>query len=87
MMQSRFYEEIINVYQSLDDQELAVFPTKRRNKEHMEHRVCLRCDASNLGDWNHCGENDCLDFTTNLDCTMLGINVFGSNTYSGKHDI
>jgi hypothetical protein len=33
------YEEIINVYQSLDDQELAVFPTKRRNIEHM---VCRR---------------------------------------------
>jgi hypothetical protein len=37
------YEEIINVYQSLDDQELAVFPTKRRNIEHM---VCRRCDTS-----------------------------------------
>jgi hypothetical protein len=80
-------DEIVKVYQSLDDEEISVFPTKRRNKEHMEHKVCLRCDASNLGDWNHCGENDCLDFTTNLDCTMLGINVFGSNTYSGKHDI
>jgi hypothetical protein len=36
----------------------------------MEHKVCLRCDASNSGNWTHRGENDCLDFTTNLDCTI-----------------
>jgi hypothetical protein len=34
------YEEIINVYQSLDDEELALFPTKRRK---IEHLVCRRC--------------------------------------------
>jgi BTB/POZ domain-containing protein 1/2 len=80
-------DEIVKVYQSLDDEEIDVFPTKWRNKEHMEHMVCLRCDTSNSVYWCHTGNNDCLDFTTNLDCTMLGINVFGSNTYSGKHDI
>jgi NAD-dependent SIR2 family protein deacetylase len=80
-------DEIVKVYQSLDDEEIDVFPTKWRNKEHMEHKVCPRCDTSNLGFWIHDGENDCLDFTTNLDCIMLGINVFGSMTYSGKHDI
>jgi hypothetical protein len=80
------YEEIINVYQSLDDDELAVFPTKRRNIEHM---VCRRCDISfkHSEGWTQNGANDCLDFTTNLDCIILGVNVFGSNTYSGKHDI
>jgi len=80
------YEEIINVYQSLDDEELAVFPTKRRN---IEHVVCRRCDTSikNSVGWEQNGTNDCLDFTTNLDCIILGVNVFGSNTYSGKHDI
>jgi hypothetical protein len=80
-------DEIVKVYQSLDDEEIDVFPTKWRNKEHMEHKVCLRCDTSNSGFWIHDGENDCLDFTTNLDCIMLGVNVFGSMTYSGKHDI
>jgi hypothetical protein len=80
------YEEIINVYQSLDDEELAMFPTKRRNIDHM---VCRRCDTSlkHSEGWTQNGANDCLDFTTNLDCIILGINVFGSNTYSGKHDI
>ena len=84
------FEEIVKVYQSLDDEEIDVFPTKCRNKEHMEHKVCLRCDTAHSGTWNHWvhnGKNDCLDFTTNLDCIMLGINVFGSKTYSGKHDI
>ena len=81
------HEEIINVYQSLDDEEIAMFPTKWRNIKHMEHMVCLRCDAANLGYWVQNGKNDCLDFTTNHNCNMLGINVFGSHTYSGKHDI
>jgi hypothetical protein len=53
----------------------------------MEHMVCLRCDTANSGYWVQNGKNDYLDFTTNRDCNMLGINVFGSNTYSGKHDI
>ena len=82
-------DKIVKVYQSLDDEEIDLFPTKFRNKEHMEHSLCLRCDTN----WIHDGDNDCLDvstnldFTTNLDCIMLGINVFGSSTYSGKHDI
>ena len=77
-------DEIVKVYQSLDDDKIDVFPTKWRNIEHMVYR---RCDSSNSGDWNHDGHNDCFDFTTNLDCIMLGINVFGSSTYSGKHDM
>jgi BTB/POZ domain-containing protein 1/2 len=77
-------DEIVKVYQSLDDDKIDVFPTKCRNIEHM---VCRRCDSSNLGDWYHNGANDFLDFTTNLDCIMLGIDVFGSSTYSGKHDM
>jgi hypothetical protein len=64
-----------------------MFPTKWRNIKHMEHMVCLRCDAANLGYWVQNGKYDCLGFTTNHDCNMLGINVFGSHTYSGKHDI
>jgi BTB/POZ domain-containing protein 1/2 len=80
-------DEIVKVYQSLDDEEIAVFPTKWRNIEHMEHMVCLRCATSSSGFWKHDGDNDCLDFTTNLDCIILGINVFGSRSYSGKHDI
>ena len=84
------FEEIVKVYQSHDDEETGVFPTKWRIVEqHMEHMVCLRCDTStsNSDYWNHDGGSDCLDFTTNLDCIIVGINVFGSNTYSGKHDI
>jgi hypothetical protein len=64
-----------------------MFPTKWRNIKHMEHMVCLRCDTANSGYWVQNGKNDYLDFTTNLDCIMLGIHVFGSSTYSGKHDI
>jgi len=78
------YEEIVNVYQSFDDEEITMFPRKKRNIEPM---VCLRCDTDDSGLWTHGGSNDCLDFTTNLDCIILGINVFGSNTYSGEHDI
>ena len=78
------YQEIINIYQSFDDEEIAVFPRKRRTIEPM---VCLRCDTDNSGLWTHGGSTDCLDFTTNLDCIIVGIKVFGSNTYSGEHDI
>ena len=77
-------DEIINVYQSFDDEEITVFKTKLRN---MESVVYLRCDTANPSKWMQDGNSDCLDFTTNLDCIMLGIKVFGSNTYSGKHDI
>ena len=80
-------DEIVKVYQSLDDEKISVFPTKLRNIEHMEHMVCLRCDTNNSGQWIPDQRGNCLDFTTNLDCIMLGINVFGSYTYSGKHDI
>jgi hypothetical protein len=80
-------DEIIKVYQSLDEEEIGVFPTKWRNIEDMEHMVCLRCDSASLDMWVQSGKDDCLDFTTNRDCTMLGINVFGSNTFSGMHDI
>ena len=80
-------DEIINVYQSFDDEEITVFPSKLRNIEHMEHMVCLRCDTGYFLQWTRVGDWDCLDFTTNLDCIILGINVFGSKSYSGKHDI
>jgi hypothetical protein len=42
-------DEIVKVYQSLDDEEIDVLPTKRRNIEHMEHMVCLRCDTTSRG--------------------------------------
>jgi hypothetical protein len=80
-------DEIIKVYQSLDEEEIGVFPTKWRNIEEMEQMVCLRCDSASLDMWVQSGKDDCLDFTTNRDCTILGINVFGSNTFSGMHDI
>ena len=76
--------ELLNIYQSFDDEEIAVFPRKRRTIEPM---VCLRCDTDDSGLWTHGGSTDCLDFTTNLDCIIVGIKVFGSNTYSGEHDI
>jgi hypothetical protein len=53
--------------QSLDDEEIAMFPTKWRNIKHMEHMVCLRCDTANSGYWVQNGKNDYLDFTTNRD--------------------
>jgi len=80
-------DEIVKVYQSLDDKEIGVFPTKWRNIEHTEHMVCLRCDTNNSGQWIPGQLGDSLDFTTNLDCIIIGINVFGSYTCSGKHII
>jgi hypothetical protein len=53
----------------------------------MEHMVCLRCDTNNSRQWTPAEFGDYLNFTTNLDCIILGIHVFGSYTYSGKHDI
>jgi len=76
-------DELLKVYQSFDGEEVDMFPTKMRT---MEATVCLRCDTDHSDDWNQEGENDCLDFTTNLDCIISGIYVFGSTTYSGKHD-
>ena len=80
-------DEIVKVYQSFDDEKISVFPTKLRNIEHMEHMVCLRCDTNNSRQWTPAEFGDYLNFTTNLDCIILGIHVFGSYTYSGKHDI
>ena len=62
-------DEIINIYQSLDDKAIAVFPTRSRKVKYV---VCHRCDTANSDVWI----SHCLDFTTNLDCIMLGINVF-----------
>ena len=78
---------MLKVYQSFDDEKIDMFPTKRR--QNMISVVCCRCDSdpANLRCWQQYGNNDCLDFTTNLDSIMLGINVFGSRSYSGKHDI
>ena len=80
-------DEMLKVYQSFDDEKIDMFPTKSR--WHMICVVCRRCDPdpANLRGWEQYGPNDCLDFTTNLDSIMLGINVFGSRSYSGKHDI
>ena len=74
------FDEILNVYQTPDDVKNAVFPTKGRRAKYM---VFLRCDTDKSVE----STNDCLDFSTGNDCIMLGINVFGSTTYSGKHDI
>ena len=73
-------DEIINIYQSLDDRAIAVFPTRSRKVKYV---VCIRCNTASSVEWT----NDYLDFQTNTDFIMLGINVFGSNTYAGKHDI
>ena len=73
-------DQIINVYQSFDDKENAEFPTKSRN---VKYWVCLRCKTGNSGE----STDDFLDFTVSHACIMLGIKVFGSTTYSGKHDI
>jgi hypothetical protein len=37
--------------------------------------------------WNHKEADDCLDFTTNFDCYIFGVTVFGSKQYSGQHDV
>jgi BTB/POZ domain-containing protein 3/6 len=48
-----------------------------------------RCETSFNKDcfWVQNGEDECLDFTTNFDCYIFGINVFGSKEYSGQHDV
>jgi hypothetical protein len=48
-----------------------------------------RCESHLNSDlyWGQNGVDDCLDFTTNLDCYIFGINVFGSTQYSGQHDV
>ena len=39
------------------------------------------------GSWDRHGADDCLNFTTNCDCYIFGIIVFGSQQCSGQHDV
>ena len=79
-------DELLKVYQSFDDDEVDMFSTKRRS---IEHLIFSRCDdkTNNLSSREMSEVNDCLDFTTHGGLSMLGINLFGSSSYSGKHDI
>jgi hypothetical protein len=76
-------DEIVKVYQSLDEEEIGVFPTKWRNIEHMEHMVCLRCDSASLDMWVQSGKDDCKtsdDFKILRFISCIPEKVFDPNT-------
>jgi hypothetical protein len=53
---------------------------------HQKNIICLSYLNENIS-WNQDGAEDFLDFTTNGDCYIYGIFVFGSNQYSGQHEV
>ena len=80
-------DEKVEIFQSLHGKLIDTFPTNMRLP--ISKLEVWRCESYLNNDRNWCqnGEDDCLDFTTNLDCYILGINVFGSRQYSGQHDV
>ena len=79
--------EKVEIFQSLDGKLIDTFP---RNMRLLISRLEVwRCESHLNSDlyWGQNGVDDCLDFTTNLDCYIFGINVFGSTQYSGQHDV
>jgi hypothetical protein len=48
-----------------------------------------RCESDSFKciRWNHNDLDHCLDLSTNIDCYIYGIIVFGSTQYSGQHDV
>jgi hypothetical protein len=80
-------EEKVEIFLSFDGKQIYTFPANMRLP--ISKLEVWRCE-SNLNTsepWYHNGEDDCLDFTTNFDCSIVGINVFGSTQYSGHHEV
>ena len=80
-------DEKVEIYQSLDGKSIDTFPANMRLP--ISKLEVWRCESYLNNDlhWGQNGEDDCLDFTTNLNCYIVGINVFGSTQYSGQHDV
>ena len=77
-------EETVEIYQS---SVIYTFPTNMRLSNSMLNIWrCISYLNENIS-WNQDGTDDCLDFTTNVDCYIYGIFVFGSNQYSGQHEV
>ena len=76
-------EEKVEIFQSFHDKSIYTFPTNMRLLE--VWRFDSNLNKSNS--WNHKEADDCLDFTTNFDCYIFGVTVFGSKQYSGQHDV
>ena len=80
-------EEKVEIFLSFDGKQIYAFPANMRLP--ISKLEVWRCE-SNLNTsepWKHIGADDCLDFTTNFDCSIVGINVFGSTQYSGHHEV
>ena len=80
-------DETLAIYQSFNGMVIDTFPANMRLP--ISKQKVWRCETSFNIDcpWGHNGLDDCLDFTTNIDCYIFGINVFGSMQYSGQHDV
>ena len=80
-------EEKVEIFQSFDGKVIDTFQTNVRRFN--SKLTVWRCesDLNKSNWWNLNGADDCLDFTTNFDCYIYGIIVFGSSKYSGQHDV
>ena len=74
-------EEKVEIFQSFHDKSIYTFPANMRLLE--VWRFDSNLNKSNS--WNHNEADDCLDFTTNFDCYIFRVTVFGSKQYSGQH--
>jgi BTB/POZ domain-containing protein 1/2 len=77
--------EKVEIFQSFDGKLIDTFPASvRLSNSKLEVWRCESCIGSS---WGHNGPDDGIDFTTSCDCYIYGIIVFGSNHYSGQHDV
>jgi len=80
-------EEKVEIFQSFDGKPIYTFPANMRLPISKLEVWRRESNLNTSNSWNHNGADDCLDFTTNFDCCIFGINVFGSKPYSGHHDV
>ena len=80
-------EEKMEIFQSFDGKLIDTFPANMRLS--YSKLEVWRCESDSVKciRWNHNDLDDFLDFSTNIDCYIYGIIVFGSTQYSGQHDV
>ncbi|VDI09591.1 Hypothetical predicted protein [Mytilus galloprovincialis] len=75
--------EIIKVFQHHNDEPTDIFPSNTRfSKIKIE-----RCQLDKSTGWECLGKDDCIDFKTSSNAKLCVVLLFGSNKYSGTHNV
>jgi hypothetical protein len=80
-------EEKVEIFQSFHDKPICTFPANMRLSMSKLEICRFEKYLDKSSTWTHGGTDDCLDFTTNFDCYIFGVTVFGSKQYSGQHEV